>query len=317
MVTALAAMEAGVMSPEDTVWCPGYYQLGRRRFHCWKRGGHGWTNLDKSLVQSCDVYYYDIAQRVGIDKISEMANKLGLGIRHDLPMSAVADGLTPTQAWKLQRRGEAWRVGDTLNAAIGQGFTLASPLQLAVMTARIASGTAVSPRLIRSIDGRDVAAPVAPPLDINPEHLRLIRRAMDRVSNSERGTARGSRVDIDEIRLAGKTGTSQVRSITPAERAAGVFRNEDLPWNRRDHALFVAYAPADAPKYACSVVVEHGGGGSTAAAPIARDIMLFAEFGEVPPLDAYPASQRERIRTMYDNLTLRAPIVEGPGRSRA
>ena len=317
MVVALAALEAGVVSPGETVWCPGFYQLGRRRFHCWKRGGHGHMNLENSLVQSCDVYYYDISQRVGIDKISEMANKLGCGIRHDIPMSAVAEGLAPTQQWKQVRRGEAWRVGDTLNASIGQGFTLASPLQLAVYAARIASGKALQPRLIKSL-GTEATGNEAPEtLDIRNSSLRAIRKAMYNVSNGRRGTARRSRVVTEGFEIAGKTGTSQVRNITAAERARGVFRNEDLPWERRDHALFVAFAPYDNPKYAISVVVEHGGGGSTAAAPIARDILLFAQYGGVPPIDAYPSDQRERIKTMYDEMILADPRPPAPGRSRA
>lgn len=317
MVVALAALEAGVLSPGETVWCPGFYQLGRRRFHCWKRGGHGHMNLENSIVQSCDTYYYEVSQRVGIDRISEMANRLGCGVRHDIPMSAVAEGLAPTQQWKQVRRGEAWRVGDTLNASIGQGYTLASPLQLAVYTARVASGRALEPRLLKTLGGVEQGGGEAPSLDIAPQNLRAIQRAMYNVSNGSRGTARGSRIVADGMELAGKTGTSQVRNITAAERARGVFRNEDLPWERRDHALFVGYAPFDRPRYAVSVVVEHGGGGSRAAAPVARDILLFAQYGGVPPLDAYPSSQRERIRTMYENMVLADPRPPEPGRSRA
>ena len=317
MIVALAALEAGVVGYGETVWCPGFYQLGRRRFHCWKRGGHGWMNLEDSLVQSCDCYYYDISQRVGIDKISAMANKLGCGIRHDIPMSAVSEGLAPTQQWKQVRRGEPWRVGDTLNASIGQGFTLSSPLQLAVYAARMASGKALVPRLVKTLGGEDQGADEVPDLDINPSHLRAIRQAMYNVSNGRRGTARRSRVVAEGLELAGKTGTSQVRNITAAERAQGVWKNEDLPWERRDHALFVAFAPYDNPKYAISVVVEHGGGGSKAAAPVARDILLFAQYGGLPPLDAYPAGQHEEIQARFDAMTLSDPRPPAPGRSRA
>lgn len=317
MIVALAALEAGVVGYGETVWCPGFYQLGRRRFHCWKRGGHGHINLENSLVQSCDVYYYDISQRVGIDKISAMANKLGFGIRHDIPMSAVAEGLAPTQKWKQVRHGEAWRVGDTLNASIGQGFTLTSPLQLAVYAARIASGRALEPRLIKTMGGIEQGTTEAPPLDIQPGHLRAIRQAMYNVSNGSRGTARRSRIVTEGMEVAGKTGTSQVRNITAAERAQGVFRNEDLPWERRDHALFVAFAPYDKPKYAISVVVEHGGGGSKAAAPVARDILLFAQYGGLPPLEAYPTGQHEEIQQLFEGMTLSDPRPPAPGRSRA
>jgi penicillin-binding protein 2 len=317
MVTALAALQDGKIRPTDTVYCPGYHQLGNRRFHCWKRGGHGAVDLNRSLVESCDVYYYDVAQRVGIDRISEVANELGLGIRHDLPMSGIAEGLAPTRAWKEVRRGEAWQQGDTLNATIGQGFTLASPLQLAVMTARLASGKAVAPRLVRSIGGVEVPVEPAPDLPFDKEWLRLIDKALFDTVNGRSGTAWRSRIVAPGMEMSGKTGTSQVRNITAAERARGVVSNDQLPWERRDHALFVCFAPFDKPKYAVSLVVEHGGGGSAAAAPIARDVILFALYGGLPPIDAYPADQRERIATMLGELTLIGPVTPGPGRSRA
>ncbi|WP_368186530.1 penicillin-binding protein 2 [Aestuariibius sp. HNIBRBA575] len=305
MVTALAALEAGIVDPEETVYCPGHLDVADVKFHCWKRAGHGNVNLHESLKQSCDVYYYDICQRVGIDKIAEMARKLGLGIRHDLPLSAVARGLAPDKAWKTETRGEDWRIGDTVNASIGQGYVLASPMQLAVMTARIATGRSISPRLIQSIDGVETPSGAGETLGLNENMLRRVRQAMYAVSNHSRGTARGSRIVEDAFRMAGKTGTSQVRRITAAERAAGIIRNADLPWERRDHALFVDFAPFDNPKIAVSVVVEHGGGGSTAAAPIARDITLQALYNGTPPLSAYPADQRGRIRTQQQNMVLR------------
>ncbi len=290
MVVALAALAAGVMSPTDTVYCPGSLQLGKRRFHCWRKGGHGTMNMRRSLEQSCDVYYYETARRVGIDKIAEMANRLGLGIELDLPLSSMRAGLVPTQAWKRATKNESWQLGDTLNSGIGQGFVLATPLQLAVMAARIASGKGVQPRLIRARAGQP--APVPPPVDlqIDPRHLEIVRRGMFDVVNGSHGTARGARIEDEAFQMAGKTGTSQVRNITAAERARGVFRNEDLPWNRRDHALFVAFAPAEAPKFAVSVIVEHGGGGSKVAAPIARDILLAARDNVLAPALA-PAGQ--------------------------
>ncbi|MGR3659678.1 MAG: penicillin-binding protein 2 [Paracoccaceae bacterium] len=316
MVTALAALEAGVISPKETVFCGGYTTLGKRRFHCWRRGGHGHVDMHKSLQQSCDVYYYEVAQRTGIEKITEMARKLGLGVRHDLPMSAVAEGLTPTKAWKRENRGVDWLVGDTLNSGIGQGFILASPLQLAIMTARIASGRVIVPRLIKSIDGIETEIKGGEPLDIAPEHLAIVRGGMIAVSNSGRGTAYRSRIAEKEYQMAGKTGTSQVRNITTAERARGVTRNRDLPWERRDHALFVSFAPHANPRIACCVVVEHGGGGSVAAAPIARDIVLQALYGGLPPLTAYPSSQRGTIQSMREKLILRDPETQSGGRVR-
>lgn len=296
LVVALAALIDGHVDSADEVWCPGFMKLGNRRFHCWRRGGHGHVNLREALKYSCDVYFYDVAKQVGIERITEVAQMLGLGVRHDLPLPAISKGLTPTKAWKKATQDRSWLIGDTLNAGIGQGYVLASPLQLAVMTARIASGRNVQPRLVRATGGRPVPDPVPEPLDFPKWALDAVRGGMYAVSNEQRGTARASRIVSAGMQIAGKTGTSQVRQITAAERAAGVFKNEDLPWERRDHALFVAYAPYDKPRYAISVIVEHGGGGSKAAAPIARDIMLQALYGETPPLAAYPSDQHERIK---------------------
>lgn len=314
MVTALAALEDGVIDLEEEIHCGGYIELGNRRFHCWRRGGHGKINLHESLKQSCDVYYYEIAERVGIEKISAMARKLGLGVRHPLPLSAVSGGLAPTKEWKRINRDTDWLVGDTLNSGIGQGFVLASPLQLSVMCARIASGRAVVPRLVRTINGIENNPVEFPKLDIDERHLAAVRGGMTAVSNHRRGTAYRSRIVAEGQMMAGKTGTSQVRNITAAERAAGVTRNEDLPWDRRDHALFVAYAPVENPGIAVSVVVEHGGGGSTAAAPIARDIMLQTLNDGLPPLSAYPPNQRGTIQQLQKSLDLRDPATLSGGK---
>lgn len=317
MVTLMAGLEAGVIDAGSRFFCPGYTELGGRRFHCWRRGGHGTVDAIKSLEESCDVYYYELAQRVGIDRIAIMARKLGLGVRHDLPMSAVADGIAPDRDWKMSRYGHAWQIGDSLNASIGQGYVLASPLQLAVMTARIASGREVKPQLIRSIDGVRQTVADYPPLDISEASLRVARLGMDAVMNGGRGTARNSRITRDDWRMAGKTGTSQVRNITAAERARGVISNDQLPWERRDHALFVCYAPFDRPRYAVSVVVEHGGGGSAVAAPVARDILLFALNNGLPPPDAVPPEQRAALEARHEAMQLFTPEAARPGRSRA
>ncbi|MEM6759846.1 MAG: penicillin-binding protein 2 [Pseudomonadota bacterium] len=317
MITAMAALEEGLISPDETVYCPGHLEVSGRKFHCWKRAGHGWVDLQNSLKQSCDVYYYDLAVKVGIEKISAMARRFGLGVRHDVPMSAVARGLTPTKKWKLETRGADWVIGDTVNASIGQGFLLASPLQLAVMTARLATGRSVSPRLIKSVDGVEQPSRGGADMGLNASNLSKMRRAMYDVVNDRRGTAYGSRVIDDQNRIAGKTGTSQVRNITAAERARGVIRNQDLPWERRDHALFVNYAPYDNPRYAVSVIVEHGGGGSTAAAPIARDITLQALYGDAPPVDAYPPKDRARIREQQRVLRDVQPVADIDGSDQA
>ena len=317
MMTAMAALEEGLIGPDDTVYCPGHLSVSGRRFHCWKRAGHGWVDLQTSLKRSCDVYYYDLALKVGQDKIAAMARRFGLGVRHDLPMSAVAEGLAPDRAWKRRVHGESWLVGDTVNASIGQGFMLASPLQLAVMTARLATGRNVEPRLVKSVNGVVQPSGAGTDMGLNENNLRKMRRAMFAVSNDRRGTAYGSRIIDDTVRMAGKTGTSQVRNITAAERASGVIRNEDLPWERRDHALFVNYAPAENPRIAVSVIVEHGGGGSRAAAPIARDITLQALFGGPPPLEAYPAKDRDRIEAQQERLRNAEPIADTTGNDRA
>ncbi|WP_208352542.1 penicillin-binding protein 2 [Pseudaestuariivita rosea] len=319
MITALAAIEAGLVTPEETAWCPGHMVVGTggQRFHCWKGGGHGHVDLHKALKESCDVYFYDIAQRVGIDKIAEMARKLGLGTRHDIPMLAVAEGLTPDKQWKRSVRGEIWRIGDTVNASIGQGYVLASPLQLAVMTARLATGRSVEPRLIKSVNTVETPLDEQPDLTISPSGLRYIRRAMYATSNDRKGTAYGSRIVADEFRMAGKTGTSQVRRITLEERRQGITRNEDLPWERRDHALWVNYAPFENPRIAVAVVVEHGGGGSRAAAPIGRDVTLRALYGDLPPVEAYPTKDRDRITEMHRRMSLRDFDTSPPKSDRA
>ena len=302
MVTALAGLDSGAITLEDTFNCKGVLEVHSNKFHCWKRSGHGNVNLNRSLRESCDVFYYELALKTGIESISAMARRLGLGERHDIPMSSVAAGLTPTKDWKLSVKGQEWVVGDSVNAAIGQGFVLASPLQLAVMSARIATGRAVTPRLIRSVDGIEQPSGHGEPLGLNENHLRTVRKAMFDVSNHVRGTAFRTRIVAPGFQMAGKTGTSQVRRITEAERRRGVTRNEDLPWDRRDHALFVDFAPFDNPRVAVAVVVEHGGGGSTAAAPIARDITLQALYGDDPPLAAYPERDRARIRAQQARL---------------
>jgi len=303
MVVALAAVEGGHVGADETVYCPGFYQMGNRRFHCWRTWGHGKMNLREAIKNSCDVYFYEISQRTGIDAIGDMAIRLGMGVKPDLPVPAVSPGLIPTRTWKKQKYDDDWRDGDTLNSGIGQGFVLASPLQLAVMTARIATGRMVEPRLIRAIDGSPMDHPEPAELVVNQTALRLVREGMYQVVNDRRGTAYSRRIADPENQMAGKTGTSQVRIITPEERAQGVFKNEDLPWERRDHGLFVCYAPYDNPKYALATVVEHGGGGSSAAAPIARDVMMRALYGPEPPLAAYPPAEREEIERAREEQT--------------
>jgi penicillin-binding protein 2 len=317
MVVALAALEAGLVRPGDTVSCGGHTNLGGHRFHCWRRGGHGRVDLRRSIAQSCDIYYYEMARRCGPDLISAMAKKLGLGVRHDLPLSAIAEGNMPDREWKRATRNEGWTTGDSYNYGIGQGFSTASPLQLAVMSARLATGRAVKPRLVRAVGGVPVPVEPAEDLGLAPDWLRRVQDGMWAVSN-DGGTAVRSRIHDPENAIAGKTGTSQVRRITAAERAGGVRRTEQLPWHLRNHALFVAYAPYAAPRYAVATVVEHGGGGSAAAAPVARDIMIRALYGPDPPLAAWPPEQRdeiERRRALQAEPAADAAGAAGPDRT--
>ena len=278
MIVALAALEEGIITPNTSFFCEGHMELGDGKFHCWKRHGHGHVDLNKSVSESCDVYYYEVARKVGIDKIAKMAARFGLGADLGLDVPGERSGLVPTKAWKRAVIGQPWVVGETLVAGIGQGFVLTTPLQLATMTARmINGGKAVSPHLARDrvVRGQLAVRPEAdiPDIGVNPRHLKLMVEAMNLVTEDPAGTAHRARITIPGMSMGGKTGTAQVRRISLREREAGVRKNEELPWRFRDHALFVGYGPVEKPRYAISVVVEHGGGGSAVAAPIARDIM--------------------------------------------
>jgi len=281
MVVALAALEKGIITPKSQFFCTGELELGDSTFHCWKKTGHGTMDLLAAITQSCDVYFYEIAKRTGIDRISAMARRLGMGQILDIELAGEQQGLMPTRAWKKKVKRVSWQQGETLLAGIGQGFILTTPLQLAVMTARLVNGgKAVTPHLTRQVvpfDAADPPPPSIPEFDtigIHPPHLDLIKKAMAAVSNSPYGTAYRSRIKEPGFQLGGKTGTVQVRRISKAEREAGVKKNKDLEWRERDHALFVGYAPVKSPRYSIAVVVEHGGGGSSTAAPIAKDILL-------------------------------------------
>jgi penicillin-binding protein 2 len=280
MVVALAALRAGV-DPRTTEFCPGVLKLGDSRFHCWKKGGHGRLDMVNGLKHSCDVFFYETARKVGIDKIAEMAHLLGLGQLTGVDLPGEKPGLIPDSEWKFATFNEKWQPGETLVAGIGQGFITATPLQLALMTARLCNGgIGITPRLRRETvigSAGDPEGPYGPSLEIPPEHLAVVIEGMKLVSNEQGGTAFRARIDIPGMELAGKTGTAQVRRITLTERQMGVRRNEDLPWERRDHALFVGFAPIHAPRYSVAVVVEHGMAGSKYAAPIARDILLEAQ----------------------------------------
>jgi penicillin-binding protein 2 len=282
VAVALAGLEKGVITPGSAVGCPGATRLGSAVFHCWRRGGHGTLRLRDGISQSCDCYFYEVARRTGVDAIADMGRRLGLGRPVGIDLPTERPGLLPSREWKQAAMGSSWQMGETLITGIGQGYVLSTPLQLAVMTARIANGIdAVVPRLVRDKglwQGVRPPSPVATQrLDIDADHLRVVRDGMIGVVNGPRGTARAAAIRERGREMAGKTGTSQVRRISRAERAGGVRRNEDLPWEQRDHALFIGYAPIDAPRLAVAVIVEHGGGGSKVAAPIARDILIAAQ----------------------------------------
>ena len=280
MMVALAALEHRVIPPETILLCRGHVVLGNARFHCWKKNGHGWLDMKRAIEQSCDSYFYEISKRLGVDNIAEMARRFGLGQTTGIDLPGEKPGLIPTAAWKRQAIGEAWQGGETLHTGIGQGFVLTTPLQLAVMTARIASGRQIKPHLVRSTISGGVARTIpvvkAPHLKISDSALRLVKASMSGVLNAPRGTARASKIKKKGWEMAGKTGTAQVKRISKHERDTRVLKNKERPWKDRDHALFVAYAPVERPRYAVAIVVEHGGGGSAVAAPIARDIMLEA-----------------------------------------
>ena len=273
MVVAMAAVEAGI-DPSHRVVCPGHYSLGSHDFHCWKKGGHGALNMHEAIKHSCDVYFYDTAKRIGIEAVADMAKRFGLGETYGFEVPGEKPGLVPTPGWKRAVKGEVWHPGETVIAGIGQGYLLATPLQLAVMTARIANGGyAIQPRITRAIGGNLLPIPEPKLIGVSEQAIRVVQGGMNGVSNEIGGTAYRSRIAEPGMELAGKTGTAQVRRISRAERLSGVLKNEALEWRQRDHALFVCFAPVDEPRYALSVVIEHGGSGSGAAAPVARDIM--------------------------------------------
>ena len=276
MVVATAALESGVVKPTDRVHCNGYYHFGNRTWHCWKKGGHGSVNLHTGIKGSCDVYFYEIARRTGVDKIAETARKFGFGEDWVLGMTGGRGGLVPDREWKQRVRKENWYEGETLNFGIGQGQLGTTPLQLALMTARIASeGKPYKPRMVGIGPRAEEDETLDAPLDA--EVMKLMKAGMYGVTSEGGGTAyRSGDLGLGGPRLAGKTGTAQVRRISREERLKGIRSGEDIARELRDHALFVAYAPADNPKYAISVVVEHGEGGSRTAAPVARDILHFA-----------------------------------------
>lgn len=286
MVVALAALMEGVIPPETTIYCPGHYRFAGRNYGCWKKGGHGEVNLHRSLVESCDVYYYRVGQKLGVDRIAKYARLLGLGSKTGIEIAGEKPGLIPTTKWKRKRLGEKWHEGETLSISIGQGFDLTTPLQVARMAAVVANGgRLITPTLIRRVeagpepedgspqaetgDGAAKKAPAEPPrVEISARALAMVRAALTDVVEARRGT--GKRARVKGVKVAGKTGTSQVIRLDKFKHVKDI---EDIPYKYRDHAWFVSFAPADKPEIAVAVIAEHSGGGGRSAAPLAGQVL--------------------------------------------
>ena len=304
-MVAMAFLEAG-LDPKASVGCGGGLRVGNRVFHCWNRRGHGTVDMAKGIYQSCDVYFYHFAQKIGMEKIAAMAKRLGMGAEFPLPVAGQSYGTVPDPAWKLRKYKKEWAVYDTVNATIGQGYMLVNPLQQAVMAARIASGREIMPRLMF-----DPRKPNFRSLGFSQEHLDYVHKAMSDVVNGP-GTAGRAKLPFPDILLAGKTGTAQVVGLNISSGKGG-------QWKYRDHGHFICFAPFDKPRYACAVTVQHGGG-SGAAYPIARDVMTFlfdpAKAMEVllPMEEGWGGTPQQRLARKYAAYEAqyggRAPKVE-------
>ena len=268
LVVGLAGLESGVIQPNKKINCSGKTKLGNQLFHCWKHGGHGPLTFQEAIMHSCDVYFYEVAQKIKPEKIVETAQKLGFGGIIDIGIPGEQTGLLPTPEWKRTKYKDGWRLGDNLNLSIGQGYLMTTPIQIATAIARIASGKKVLPTIFK-----DKTNTTPEPLSFHPAYLKFLRDGMYDVVNKQGGTAFASRFNYDGKRMAGKTATTQVRRISMQEREKGVIAQEDLPEKYRDHAIFAAFVPTNKPKYAAVIFVEHGGGGSKTAAPLMRDLL--------------------------------------------
>ncbi|MBI1954524.1 MAG: penicillin-binding protein 2 [Proteobacteria bacterium] len=270
MLIALTGLEAGVIDPHLEVFCPGSFMLSDHKFHCWKKGGHGPINLERALTQSCDVYFFHLATKLSIDRLSETFKRFGLGEKTNIDLSEEKKGLVPSKTWKHFVFGKNWTLGENLNTCIGQGYVLATPVQLAKMIAMLVNGgKLIQPHLIKQ------PLPVYDTLLLKKEHINIIIKGMEHVVNDPNGTAYKARIVETGFEMGGKTGTSQVKRITKKERELGTINQGS--WEKQDHSLFIGYAPLSNPRYTCCVIVEHGGSGSKVAAPLARDILLFAQ----------------------------------------
>jgi len=296
---AAAGLEAGLIDLDETVYCPGSFKLGRRTYRCWKRGGHGAVNLHDALVRSCDVYFYQLGLKLGIDRIAFFANGFNLGRKTGIEVGSEAAGLVPTRAWKERRFSEVWMKGETVSASIGQGFNLTTPLQLAVAYAAIANGgKLMRPRIWLRIEARDGVVTSGPPpevfgtVPIAIRHLETITRGLIGVVNERGGT--GARARVAGVRIAGKTGTAQVVNLKLTEH----LEESEIPMKYRDHGWFAAFAPADAPEVVVIALAEHGGHGGSAAGPIVQAVLsryFEAQREEGPPLPPELDEPGERL----------------------
>ena len=286
IVTAMAGLEEGVIDANTVFFCPGQYRLGNRVFRCWKRSGHGKVSVEKALAESCDVYFYQVGQRLGVDRLAWYAKACGLGARTGIRLGHEGDGLIPTAEWKKRKTGVRWQGGETLSIAIGQGFNLATPLQMAVLTSAVANGGYLyRPLIVKealTAEGELVSRvekQLVGKLPVSNRNLDLIQRGLWQVVNGKRGTARIAK--LKDIEISGKTGTAQVFSRKTNES----MKEEHMAYHLKSHAWFVAYAPAGNPQIAISVLVEHGEHGSSGASPIARDVIATYLEGETQILE--------------------------------
>lgn len=274
IVVALAALEEGIINEKTRFNCTGVMTLGTHKFHCWKHNGHGYLNVVEALKHSCDIFFYEVALKLGIEKIANMARTLGFENTFHLGFDNMQKGLMPDKEWKEKRFGEKWQQGETVIAGIGQGYVLATPLQLVTMLSRVVNGGyEIVPHFTKlSLKEKERIKK----LPISQKNIEIVKKGLFEVVNGEGGTARRAHFNVGGAMMGGKTGTTQVRRISLKERQAGIKKDSDLPWRLRNHALFVGYAPHDHPKYAVAVVVEHGSSGSGVAAPIASKILKTA-----------------------------------------
>lgn len=273
-ITALAGLEEKVIDRNSTVFCPGFYKFGNRRYHCWNKHGHGTLNVVDAIAQSCDVFFYQTGEKVGVDALARYAHGAGLGRLTGIRLAHERPGLIPTSSWKKNRFKEPWHAGETLSISIGQGFDLVTPLQMAVFISAVGNnGTLYRPRLVKSVQDakgqvlREIEPEITGGLPASKKNLAIVRQGLLEVVHGNRGTAR--QIRLPGVEIAGKTGTAQVFSRKAGEK----FDNKKLKRTLQDHAWFVCYAPAQDPKIAIAVIIEHGEHGSSAAAPVAKELI--------------------------------------------